>query len=94
MANRYIELFLQSDPPAAGPVHPSRNPPAQNVPSFHDDDIDTDALFSRRGGSGSSSITNSAYEGFYGTATHRSIPTGGASKFSASSGTGPQRQYF
>lgn len=90
MSNRYIELFLQSDPPEeAAPIPPSRNAPARSAPAFHPDDIETDSLFSRRGGGGGnassgSSMTSSAYDGFYGT----------VNKFSGTGGSSQQRQYF
>lgn len=98
MSNRYIELFFQSDPPEEiGPILPSRNPPARSLSAFHNDDIDANDLFSRRGGGGSisggSSMTSSAYDGFYGTATYRSAAAG-VNKYSGSSGAGQQRQYF
>lgn len=93
MNNRYIELFLRPTPPINNkplsltgrgpPSLTSRGPPSftgrggpgRSISSgFLDDNGNNDlGLFSRRGGA----VSNSAYDGFYGTSLYRAATSGG-----------------
>lgn len=75
MNNRYIELFLRAKPPMSKtPSLLGRNISGRNLSGFQGDNSSQDSiLFSRRGGA----VSNSAYDGFYGTSLYRAATSGG-----------------
>lgn len=75
--NRYIELFLRATPPSGGGGGGGGGGGSlegRNMTSSFNDA--PDSLFSRRG-TASGNVSNSAYDGFYGTSLYRAANSAG-----------------